>query len=616
MEQAHKRSFLPVILSLAALALFSLLLAGLYRFDNKYTAGPPYGGAGVFSFSEADLARPLFLIDGWLLNGQEVFIGQYSNFSYLPGGASPFGAAGYRLTLRYSGAPTTLLLQLPEIFTNYTLWINGEKAAVRGGGRLVAVPVGGDTALFLETENHTHYYSGLTYPPALGTAAVMDRLLFVRTLFYSFLCVGSLTLAVFSLVLWAARGQAPLFCQFGVLCLAFAVSCAHPFVWQLGGSSPLWYALEDGARLLVCAQAAALAAAAAGLSGSPWYRRCLRPALLAGCGLCVLSVVFIIPGGGAFVNVYGALIDGYKMVIWAFLALCAGVGLARGGGWQNFFTLTACGVLGVSLLAGLLDSNRFEPIYTGWQSEYAGLALVLLFGGLMVRRNAQLLRQSAELRALKLQDRFAAESAAQMRASIQQVRSLKHELRHHVETLQALYAAGDSLRLGEYLAGLGRQKDALPPLYYSENFLVNALLAARLGPAQEKGVRIQCTASVPAALSIADADLCTLLANALDNAVEACARLPSGADRFIRLSLTVRGELLILSCANSAPPRAPGAPLLTSKPDAVSHGLGIPAMQRVVRAYGGALDLVQQGGAFTLRAVLHLPPPGPPPTGA
>ena len=607
MEQAHKRSLLPAILALAALALFALLLAGLYRFDNKYTAGPPYGEAGVFSFSEADLDRPLFLIDGWLLNGQEVFIGQYSNFSYLPGGGSPFGSAGYSLTLRYSGAPAALLLELPEIFTDYTLWVNGEKAAVRGGGALVSIPVGGDTSLFLETENHTHYYSGLTYPPALGTAAVMNRLFFIRTLFYSVLCVSALTLAVFSLALWAARGQDPLFRRFGALCLAFAVSCAHPFVWQLGGSGPLWYAAEDGARLLLFAQAAALAAAAAGLESRPWYQRCLRPAFLAACGLCPLAVLFIIPACGALVNVYGALIDGYKTVVWAFLALCAGAGLARGGGWRNFFTLSACGVLGVSLAAGLVDSNRFEPIYTGWQSEYAGFALVLLFGALMACRSAELLRQSAELQALKLQTRFAAESAAQMRASIRQVRSLKHELRHHVETLQALYAAGDSLRLGEYLAGLGRQKDALPPLYYSENFLVNALLAARLGPAQEMGVRIQCTASVPAALPIADADLCTLLTNALDNAAEACERLPPGADRFIRLSLAVRGELLVLSCANAAPPRAPGAPLATSKPDPASHGLGIPAMERVVRAYGGALDLAQQGRVFTLRAVLHLP---------
>lgn len=608
MEQPHKRTLLPVVLALTVLGLFSLLLAGLYRFDNKYTAGPPYGEAGVFAFSEADLARPLFLIDGWLLNGQEAFIGQYSNFSYLPGGGSPFGAAGYRLTLRYSGAPTTLLLELPEIFTDYTLWVNGEKAAMRGGGTAVGIPVGGDTVLFLETENHTHYYSGLTYPPALGTAAVMNRLFCIRTLFYGFLCFSALTLAAFSLVLWAQRAQASLFRRFGVLCLAFAISCAHPFVWQLGGSGPLWYAVEDGARLLLLAQAAALAAAAAGLDGRPWYRRCLRPALLAVCGLCPLAVLFIIPAGGPIVNVYGALIDGYKTAVWAFLALCAGAGLARGDGWTNFFTLSACGVLGASLLASLADSNRFEPIYTGWQSEYAGFVLVLLFGGLMVRRNADLLRQSAELQAVKLQNRFAAESAAQMRASMGQVRALKHELRHHVETLQALCAAGDFSRLGEYLAALGRQKDALPPLYYSENFLVNALLAARLGPAREKGVRVECSASVPQALPIADADLCTLLANALDNAAEACERLPRGADRFIRLDLAVRGELLILSCSNSAPPRASGAPFATSKPDPGSHGLGIPAMRRVAGAYGGALDLAQQGGVFTLRAVLHLPP--------
>lgn len=106
-----------------------------------------------------------------------------------------------------------------------------------------------------------------------------------------------------------------------------------------------------------------------------------------------------------------------------------------------------------------------------------GPALVLAFGGLMVRRNARLLRESAELQAMKLQNRFAADSAAQMRGAIEQARALKHELRHHVETMTAFYQAEEYVRLGAYLAELDRQKEELPQLYYTENFLVNAILS-------------------------------------------------------------------------------------------------------------------------------------------
>lgn len=610
MQKLHEYRLLSWICAACSLLAFALLLADTYRFDNKYTAGPPYGEDGVFSFSESDLTKPIPLVDGWLLDGREVFIGQYSNFSFLPGRDSPFGEGTYTLTLRYEGPPRTLLLELPQVFTEYTLYVNQRPTASTGSGAVIDVPVGGgDTGLRLETVNRSHYYSGLTYPPMLGTAEAIGQMSFLRTLVYSAAVVSALTLAIFSLSLWFSRERDGLFLHFGVLCLAFAVHCLHPFVWQLGLSGTLWYAVEDASWLLALCEAAAVAAVASGLRRNAWYRRLLRPAALFVCILSMTAVLFIIPAAPGFVKFYGGLMDGAKLLIWAFLALCAGTGLGGEKHGAVPFVLAAAGILGVSLFADFWDANKFEPIYGLWQEEYAGAALVLAFGGLMVRRNARLLRESAELQAMKLQNRFAADSAAQMRGAIEQARALKHELRHHVETMTAFYQAEEYVRLGAYLAELDRQKEELPQLYYTENFLVNAILSGRLGPAGNAGIRIECEVRVPENLPIADADLCMLLSNLLDNAVEACERLPAGSERFISLSLAVRQGVFLVICQNSAPPRNTGSSsFLTSKPDAGCHGLGIPTMRRVTEKYDGALELRQLGSVFTLQAALRLPP--------
>lgn len=71
---------------------------------------------------------------------------------------------------------------------------------------------------------------------------------------------------------------------------------------------------------------------------------------------------------------------------------------------------------------------------------------------------------------------------------MEQLRSLKHELRHHVETLNALCQAREWERLGAYLTQLGAAGNALPSLYYTEHFLVNAILAGKLGP----GIVVAC----------------------------------------------------------------------------------------------------------------------------
>ena len=91
-----------------AAAIFLLagcLLALAYYHDNKYLSPPPYGADGVLELTDADLGRPVPLVDGWLLSvdgapAAEAFIGQYSNFSFAPGGTSAFGSAVYELELR------------------------------------------------------------------------------------------------------------------------------------------------------------------------------------------------------------------------------------------------------------------------------------------------------------------------------------------------------------------------------------------------------------------------------------------------------------------------------------------------------------------------------------
>ena len=103
MTQYRNSKWLNLTAAAALLLAVLILFQFLYQKDNKYTNGPPYGSQGVFAFSARDLtgSRPLFLIDGWefypdqLLTPDTVgsvpdqsmsfiFIGQYSNFSFLP----------------------------------------------------------------------------------------------------------------------------------------------------------------------------------------------------------------------------------------------------------------------------------------------------------------------------------------------------------------------------------------------------------------------------------------------------------------------------------------------------------------------------------------------------
>lgn len=410
MTENKKRISVSILCALGAFLLAFILFQFLYQRDNKYTADPPYGKDGVFTFSEHDLSQkqPLFLIDGWefysdvlftpadLASGKAaapdyIFIGQYPNFSFLSPGHSAFGQATYRIRLDYGGTPRILALEIPEIFTYYRLWLNSQEVIPAGGA--VTFLAGKNTELVFAVENQSHYYSGLTYPPALGTPETIARMFLLRNLFYSVLCLIPLTLCLYAAAAWFSRERSSRFVHFGLLCLFFSIHCAYPFLHQFNMAGTLWYALEDMTWMAVLYEIIALCTVEAGLDGKLWYRRGLRPLSLTVCILSGLFVLFILPEFGRAINLYGNLLDSYKLLCWLYLLGCAVWGVSARRDGANII-LSGGGILGAAMVVNLLDNNRFEPIFTGWQTEYAGFFLVLLFWLLTVRHIKELLQKN------------------------------------------------------------------------------------------------------------------------------------------------------------------------------------------------------------------------------
>ncbi|MEG2745403.1 MAG: HAMP domain-containing sensor histidine kinase [Oscillospiraceae bacterium] len=451
-----------------AIGIFLLVFAlfqVLYQFDNKYTTAPAYGEDGVYSFSEKDLEKPLFLIDGWELypdvylspqdfssgkapKALHTFIGQFPNFSFFSAEHSPFGSASYRLKLRFADEPRTLLLYLPEIFTDYSLWADEKMLAHSGSGSTVLLELDGDTDLLLSTENHSHYYSGMTYPPAIGTIGTIQNLFFTRDLFYGFLCTFSLALCLFAIVGRRRSGNDPIFLHFGLLCLFFALHCSYPFLHQLGLNSPFCYAFEDASWLFVLYETILLCTLAAGLERQSWFRFFVRPLGLFACLLCFFWVSLIIPGRPSAVNIYGGLIDGWKLICWLYLMFCAVYGL-RHNRRSGAFLLAGGGVLAAAQLVNLLDNNHFEPIYTGWQAEYAGFFLVLVFWAMIMGRVRQLRKQNRRLNE-HLED-LVQQRTAELHTVLRERKSFFSDMAHNLKAPVAAIHGFVSLILQENL---------------------------------------------------------------------------------------------------------------------------------------------------------------------
>lgn len=402
MKKQTKWGLLLVIAVLAAgTAIYSLLFA----FDNKYTAALP-GGYG-YNILQGDQKDVAFLVDGWeyypgqLLEPADfsdgitaeayTYIGEHANFSDDLG--TPYGTATYRLVL-YSDPGTHLSLYLPELLCAGQVFLDGALAGSHGSvdpymphviDGLYAFTSDGSTEIVIQCANYTHYYSGMYYPPAVGSSGAVFRLLAMRLAVYGFLCFSSFAIAVINLIPWLTRRDR-LPWQMGFLSLAFAVRVSYPFFRALGVPlvRPL-YALEDLCGNLVLLCAILMAGELSGAAVRRYHRLIVVPAAAA---LCVYTTVFpllILPYTPWFFNIYGISLYVWKLAAGCYLLFLAGRTL-REGRPMGKCLLCAAGFYGLSITASVTTVGCFEPIRGAWLEEYGGFALVLGFAALTVRR--------------------------------------------------------------------------------------------------------------------------------------------------------------------------------------------------------------------------------------
>ena len=390
----------------AVLFLLASFFTFLFYEDNKYQTPPPYGRAGMITLNEQDLERdtPIFLIDGWrLTDGQEedrfTYIGEFSNLQRGNLRISPHGQARYQLTLSYNGRDRIVSVDFPQLASQYAVSLDGVLLGQgMGSGRITFLLTAGDHVLTVETSSKLGYYSGMYFPPALGTVETLTRVSSVQSLSYAFAFLLPLSLAVFTLFLWRTGGS--LSRWFGLLCICYALYMFRYFVFLF--SMPVeqyWFLAQNVALYGLCFCVVRLTALA---SGDRHFREGCRTDFKVWhwlkIGLLTLQAVLLIlcmliPVLPWAVWVHGRLTDIYYICTFCCAAFFTGRGIVAKS-WESRYTLTGCTVFGMGLLINLFFSNHFEPIRFFWQFEWCGLLLIFLFGAMMVSRSRRILQEN------------------------------------------------------------------------------------------------------------------------------------------------------------------------------------------------------------------------------
>lgn len=275
------------------------------------------------------------------------------------------------------------------------------------------------------------------------------------------------------------------------------------------------------------------------------------------------------------------------------------------GMWKLMLGLSAMPFFSLVAVVGL-TYYHYESVLVDIVSKNQGLAVlpVILLGCLLLLRAILALsdyeRLQSESRLSALRELY----YQSLQREQNQVRTLRHDMRNHMAALQGLLDNGDAGKAAEYLRELLGSAALSGGRRICAHETANAVLSVKLGEMERLDIPADFQVNLPENLPISYTDLCALLGNALDNAMEACAKVKTPD---IRLRCRVEKGMLMLMVSNPLPgDEKPG--LVTTKADGKNHGFGLPGMAEIARRCGGSLDTGTKDGRFQLIACIPMSP--------
>lgn len=191
-----------------------------------------------------------------------------------------------------------------------------------------------------------------------------------------------------------------------------------------------------------------------------------------------------------------------------------------------------------------------------------------------------------------------------LRQAEAQAAAYQHDMRHHLAAIDGFLSAGRPQQAQEYIKEVQTGITAITPKRFCENELVNLLCSSFSAKAERMSVQLSVEAALPGALAISDTELCVLLSNGLENALNAVSALEEGR-RWVKFYCGIRLDKLLIEIMN---PYAGQILMRNGLPATIqpNHGHGCRSIYTISQTRRGLCEFKTGNGIFILRVALPM----------
>lgn len=308
---------------------------------------------------------------------------------------------------------------------------------------------------------------------------------------------------------------------------------------------------------------------------------------------------------------YIALLAGLNIsIVWVFRKFAAPLfrDYHAASAWRKLVILPTCGATALGIFYFFSDFENCSPLLL---LIFLACYIALFIADIVAMYSIYIfIRAAAAEASLENANRILAlqkEQYKHLSDSIAQTRQARHDLRHHRNAISGFLDADDVEGLRHYLAEYDQTLSNSEDDLYTGNYVADIIVGHYLCLAKQNGIRVDFNLHIPENHYIKDTDLCVLMGNCLENAIDACGKLDI-EKRFLRVESAVKNKYLAITISNSYDGNIvlQNSVYLSDKRQHRVAGIGLQSVGAVVKNYNGEMKLEGKHGVFTVYILLKM----------
>lgn len=206
----------------------------------------------------------------------------------------------------------------------------------------------------------------------------------------------------------------------------------------------------------------------------------------------------------------------------------------------------------------------------------------------------------------KYQNMLIGRQFEEIRNTYREMRGWRHDYKNHMQVLKIYVENRQWDECMAYIVQMNQDLSDVDHVIKTGNVMADAIVNSKVSLAKAKHIQLDVTVKIPKELPVSDVEFCVLFGNLMDNAIEACEKIPEEEERFIRVFIGLFKKQFYISITNATNQKKRVQKYYSLKGE--GHGFGLYRIDKIIKERKGYLNRKDEPGVFATEIMLPFVP--------